>query len=63
MALLKKRKYVEDELIYSEDVGINWKNLFDSGKISKWELQKNKQSLRHNLQKTTTSFFFVKFNY
>ena len=32
MTFVKKRKCNEDELIYSEDVGIDWKKLFDSGK-------------------------------
>lgn len=33
MALLKKRKFTEDEQIYSDDVSLDWKNLFESGEI------------------------------
>ena len=34
MALLKKRKINQDELIYSDNVGIQWQALFESGNYS-----------------------------
>ena len=34
MALLKKRKINEDELTYSDNVGIQWEALFQSGNFN-----------------------------
>ena len=37
MALLKKkRKINEDELIYSDNVGVQWEAVFESGNYSKF---------------------------
>ena len=33
MALTKKRKFSEDDLAIADNVGNNWKQLFNSGKI------------------------------
>ena len=41
MALLKKRKINEDEFIYSDNVGIQWQALFESGKIEKFRAKQN----------------------
>ena len=32
MALIKKRKVLEDELIWPDNIGEDWKTLFQSGK-------------------------------
>ena len=34
MASTKKRKFTEDDLTISDNVGENWKQLFNSGKIT-----------------------------
>ena len=33
MALFKKRKYCEDELQWTDNIGLDWKHLLESGNI------------------------------